>query len=318
MVLLLATLMVGVRWLEKWNEQPEPVGDYRQRYAYEDLLEVDGVTYRPRRRLTTILLMGIDQDGETAAGVQSYRNGGQADFLRLIVIDSEQKGISQLQIDRDTMTPITVFGVLGNRSGVRTSQIALAHNFGNGPNENCELTVEAVSNLLMGIDIDFYAAMNMDGIAVLNDAVGGVTVTLEDDFSEQDGEMVKGETLKLSGEQATLFVRGRQSVGDGTNEARMKRQQAFISALGEEIVKRQSADNHFIEALYDDLLPYMTTNLSKGRLINNVWFAAEYEHAQVFALKGVHRVGGNGYVEFIADEESLAQTVLELFYEKVL
>ena len=51
----------------------------------------------------------------------------------------------------------------------------------------------------LGEFIDFYVAMNMDGISELNDLAGGVTVTLEDDFSSIDPAMTKGTTLPLHG-----------------------------------------------------------------------------------------------------------------------
>ena len=317
LAVLFIALLLGSQWLEKRAERPEQLGDYRQRYAYEALLEVDGVAYRPRKRLTTILLMGVDRDTAETTKV-SYRNGGQADFLRLLVIDPERKQIAQLQIDRDTMTPITILGVLGNRSGVREAQIALSHGFGDGREQSCELTVEAVSNLLLGVDIDFYAAMNMDGIAALNDAAGGVTVILTEDFSTMDSAMTKGATLTLSGEQAEIFVRGRMNVGDGTNEGRMERQQAFMSALSEQLEKRQREDSRFAEMLYDALSPYLVTNLSKARLIKEAWYASDYEHVGPYSLEGTHEVGSTSFMQFIVDEASLQEIVLELFYEKVI
>ena len=56
------------------------------------------------------------------------------------------------------MTPITILGVLGDRSGVRTAQVSLSHGFGDGGAQSCEFTVDAVSNLLLGTQIDFYIA----------------------------------------------------------------------------------------------------------------------------------------------------------------
>ena len=41
-------------------------------------MEVDGVTYRRRTDLTTILVMGIDHDSEVEA--EGSYQGGQADF----------------------------------------------------------------------------------------------------------------------------------------------------------------------------------------------------------------------------------------------
>src|SRR5699024_3562789 len=157
------------------------------------------------------------------------------------------------------LTPITILGVLGNPSGMRTAQISLSHVFGDGGAQSCELTVEAVSNLLLGEKIDFYVAMNLDGISVLNDAVGGITVTLEDDFSALDPAMTAGTTLTLVGDQAEYYVRSRMNIGIGTNEARMVRQEEYLSALSEKLGARIEEDQAFIEALYEALDPYLTT-----------------------------------------------------------
>ena len=170
-VLLLLLAYQGGRWLEGRNNKPEARGDYTERrYASENIIDVDGVSYAKRRGITSILVMGIDRDSGTEISATDFRNGGQADFLRLIVIDNASHKIDQMQIDRDTMTPITILGVLGNKSGVRTAQISLSHGFGDGAEYSCQLTEDAVSNLLLGTDIDFYISMNLDGISALNDA----------------------------------------------------------------------------------------------------------------------------------------------------
>lgn len=76
--ILLVAAYKGGRWLETRNAQPEARGDRLQRYAYEDTIEVDGTSYRRRKNVTSILLMGIDRANDTV--VTGYRNGGQADF----------------------------------------------------------------------------------------------------------------------------------------------------------------------------------------------------------------------------------------------
>lgn len=316
-LLVMATALLLVygagRLLDRQNLKPET------RTAYEPLsqggsaIEVAGRQYVQRQRVTTILLMGVDQDGESQSG--GYRNGGQADFLRLLVIDDDAGRVSQLAIDRDTMTPITVLGVLGNRARTRTAQISLSHGFGDGGAQSCELTVEAVSNLLSSVEIDFYMAMSMDGIAALNDAVGGVTVTVQDDFTALDAEMKPGATLTLSGAQAELFVRSRMSIGNGTNAARMERQQQYVSQLIAQLDERVQEDKDFLGTLYDALAPYLTTNLSRGRLINESWAAKDYARAPLVTPAGKHVIGSDGFMEFHVDEDALLQTVLSLFYE---
>ena len=311
----LALLYQAGRWLETRNANPETRGDPTQRYAYGETIEVDGVAYRRKANLTSIPLMGIDRESGTAAG--NGRNGGQADFLRLVVIDSGAGTVSQIEIDRDTMTPITILGVLGNRSGVRTTQICLAHSFGDGGAQSCELTAEAVSNLLMGARIDHYVAMNLDGVSVLNDWAGGITVTLEDDFSALDPAMTAGKTLTLTGEQAELYVRSRMSVGVGTNEARMERQEDYISRLTERLSGKLNEGEEEIGALYDALEPYLTTDMSRGRLINVLWNAREYARTAPLKPEGSHEIGPDGFMEFHANDDALKAMVLDLFYTKV-
>lgn len=311
---MLALLYIGGSWLEARNKKPETRGDYQERYAYEETINVDGVTYRRRREVTAILLMGVDRSSDAA--VTGYRNGGQSDFLQVLAIDSANRTITRVPIDRDTMTPITVLGVLGNKSGVRTAQICLSHGFGDGKQQSCELTVDAVSNLLMGVPIDEYFAMNLDGISTLNDALGGVTVTLEDDFSAVDPAMTPGTTLTLRGMQAEYFVRSRMNIGVGTNEARMKRQHVFLEQMGNMLIDRVNEDQNFIGTLYDELEPYLVTSMSRGYLINKAWTARAYDRT-IAEIPGEHRIGENGFMEFHADETAIEQLVLELFYQKV-
>ncbi len=313
MVAALFLVYGGGRLLDRRSLKPETRTAYTPISQDRNTIEVNGERYAQRRRITTILLMGVDRDSESLS--VGYRNGGQADFLRLLVIDDEAKRVSQLAIDRDTMTPITVLGVLGNRARTRTAQISLSHGFGDGGKQSCELTVEAVSNLLSSTRIDFYMAMNMDGIAALNDAVGGVTVTVQDDFSDLDAEMVPGTTLTLSGAQAELFVRGRMSIGSGTNAARMERQQQYVSKLIARLDERVREDKNFLGTLYDALEPYLTTNISRGRLINESWAAKDYERTPLVTPAGDHVIGSDSFMEFHVNEDALLQTVLSLFYE---
>ena len=211
-VLVLAAVLffVGGSWLEKRSQKPETRTELPQETA--ETMEVDGVTYRRRTDLTTILVMGIDHDSEVEA--EGSYQGGQADFQRLIVIDSKDKTVRQLKIDRDTMAEVTVLGMLGNPVGTTQMQISLAHGFGDGKEESCGYARDAVSRLLQGENIDFYLAMSLDGISVLNDLAGGVTVTLED--AGVTGLLIRGRsTLALDTSKVDCdyynFLRGSRS-----------------------------------------------------------------------------------------------------------
>ena len=309
LVLAAVLLFVGGSWLEKRSQKPETRTELPQETA--ETMEVDGVTYRRRTDLTTILVMGIDHDSEIEA--EGSYQGGQAE--RLIVIDSKNKTVRQLKIDRDTMAEVTVLGMLGNPVGTTQMQISLAHGFGDGREESCGYARDAVSRLLQGESIDFYLAMSLDGISVLNDLAGGVTVTLEDDFSAADPAMTKGATLTLQGDQAEIFVRRRMDIGEGTNEARMVRQEEYLTQLSAQLESRVQQDQQFTAQVYDALQPYLVTDLAKGRLVNEVWAAKDDTVEPAIALEGEHKVAEDGFTEFYPTEESIQKAVLELFWE---
>ena len=70
------TVFCGRKLAGKRSQKPETRTELPQETA--ETMEVDGVTYRRRTDLTTILVMGIDHDSEVEA--EGSYQGGQADF----------------------------------------------------------------------------------------------------------------------------------------------------------------------------------------------------------------------------------------------
>ena len=289
-------------------------GDLDARFGNVPSIEYEGTTYRLRSRLTTILLAGVDRHGEAepAAGA---RSGGQADFLLLLVIDDNRGTVTPLQINRDTMAEITVLNVTGQPSGTRKAQLCLAYSFGDGGAKSCELLSEAVSRYLMDTPINHYFSMGMDGIAAFNDAMGGVEVTLEDDFTAYDPTMTAGKTMVLHGMQAEYYVRQRYAVGEETNASRQVRQQQYMHAAADVLVGRIRENPNFIDTLFDSVETFSVTDMGRGRMLNYAQAGARYELLPMAEIGGENVLGENGFMEFHSDERSLIETVIEMFYE---
>ena len=73
-----------------------------------------------------------------------------------------------ISIPRDTMTQIETFGPGGKSLGKSKDHISLSYAYGDGGYESCELAENAVSELLYGLPIDGYCALNMDGLPVFD------------------------------------------------------------------------------------------------------------------------------------------------------
>lgn len=317
-----AALMTGLYVMAQQLERgassgEEPKGSLDGRFEAPLQITYGGKTYQKKQRLTSILLMGIDKGTEQLENTSGFRNGGQADFLALMVIDSLGKSISTVHIDRDTMAQITTLGIFGNVSGSRRAQISLQHGFGDGGEQSAALTSDAVSQLFGGMPVDFYVALDLDAIPAFNDALGGVEVPIEDDFTSLDPAMAQGTTHRLSGIQAEHFVRQRMTIGDGSNLARMARQRVFISAAGDALSDQLRESPKFGDQLLNALEPYMISNMRRGRMINELNASYSYTRQGIITLKGEHRVAEDGFMEFTADQTALDELVLSLFFEEV-
>ena len=202
-LLVLAVALYGIRWWE--NRTYAASGESAISREKPDLT-YDGVVYAAKRQVEAYLLMGVDVTGPVVSTPGAY-SGGQADAQFLLVLDNEAQTWQLLRLNRDSMVDVPVLDLRGNVIGYERQQLALAHAYGDGTNNSCQNTVDAVSMLLGGAPIDGYAALNMDGIGIVNDAIGGVTVTITSDFTAVDPTLAEGETITLNGEQAMEFVR---------------------------------------------------------------------------------------------------------------
>lgn len=270
----------------------------------------DGVKYFPRQDITTILLMGINQPGPAHA--EEPNHGNAADMVALVVIDEKAEGWSILNLNRDTMLDMPELNLDGKEIGTMYAQLSYAHTYGTGMEDSCVNTKKAVSNFLGGVNIDYYIAMNVDAIAMLNDAVGGVTVNVTDDFSKVDSSLPMG-TVTLRGKQARSFVQARWDVGDTLNLSRIERQKQYMSNFTESFKKTmESSDMGFVLNTYNQVAPYLVSDLPVSTLTGMVERYIDYPLADVLSLEGENRLAE--IYEFYADEEKLEDLRLKLFY----
>lgn len=273
----------------------------------------DGVDYFPRQDITVMLVMGIDEFGPVQSSGKSD-NPGAADMVMLLIFDEKHQQSRILCLNRDTMLDVSVLGINGRKAGTTFAQLAVAHTYGSGMEDSCENTRDTVSDFLYGITIDHYVAANMDAINLMNDAVGGVTVYVEDDFSAVDPTITMGE-VTLHGQQAINFVRTRKDLGDQLNISRMKRHEAYASGLLTAFRQKLDSGEGFALDLYQQISPYIVTDCSMTVLTSMMERYADYEIVEIVSPEGSN-VMGEKYYEFHVDEQKLDQLILRLFYEE--
>lgn len=271
----------------------------------------DGIDYFPRQDITTLLIMGIDETGPVRDSM-SYNNEGESDVVLLAIFDDTEKTYNVVALNRDTMVELPILGLGGKRAGTKVAQLALAHTYGSGLHDSCENVKETITALLGGDFIDYYLSMNMDAIPILNDAVGGVSVTVTDDFGEVDTGIHVGE-MTLQGQQALNFVQIRKDVGTQMNVSRMERQKEYMYGFVEALDSKLENSSSFVFETYESVSPYIVSDCSVNTLSLLVSRFSEYEMDDVITPEG-ENIMGDGFMEFYLDKEQFEELILGLFY----
>ena len=303
------------------EEEAEAPAQETAEAAESFTLEHNGKTYRYNEEMVNILLMGIDAD-EKPSEPLPYGSDIQVDVLLLAALDLKNQKMTLLSVSRDTMTDIEILDQNGESLGYSHSQLALAYAYGDGLKESCQLTLDAVSNLFYGLQIHGYGAFYMGGIAALNDAVGGVTVTILDDFpfSAMGGvysSMYGGQTMTLTGQQAYAYIRCRMEDETG-NTLRMQRQKQYMLALMSQALDQVKENPANLLTLYNSVSDYVLMDLNLARITYLATQAASMQFSgEIRSLEGDLTLGANNHMELTLNEEALFETILDVFYEEV-
>ena len=272
----------------------------------------------PRNRkehLSTVLLIGTDSAEKYEKQenlLQDYYNYNQADFLVLLVQDTEANTAEVIQLNRDTMTDVPWLDVIGNYGGTEFQQLCLAFNSGDGGRTSCLNTVDAVSSLLFDAPIDHYIQVPMSAIPVMNNLVGSVPVQIPEDLTAVDPAFVEGTTVYLTGEQAEKFVRARMDLEDDTNLARMSRQRIYLESFRKQAQKAFDSESEFVLKLVEKLGEYMQSDLTAQQLSDLVQSLDRSQVAPIRTVDG-ELIAGAEYYEFFVDETSLWEIVKQAY-----
>ncbi len=285
----------------------------------KNTIEYQGKTYRRNTYVKAILLMGIDR-AETLQETKVAGSGGQADGIFLVAWDTARDKARLLLIPRDTMTPITLTDLSGNVLGQDIQHLTLAYAYGDGRKKSCLYMKEAVTNLLEGLEIDGYMAVSMEALPVLNDAVGGVSVTIEDEgLAAANGDFILGDTILLNGKQAEAYIRYRDIGKAQSALERMERQKSYIQGFVQAARDKARQEEGFIARTMDEAQDYMVTDMEKGRYIDMALTflggSQSWGREDMLTLPGTP-VETNLYDEFHPDKEKMMPMILELFYRE--
>jgi LCP family protein required for cell wall assembly len=234
-----------------------------------------GPTPAPDGRIN-VLLMGVDN--------RTSEQGGRTDTLIVVSVDPVGRTASLLSIPRDLVdVPLPGGGIYrGKINGLllhvntHPDDPAFAGAGGSGT----RALQDAVGELL-GIEIHYYAKVDLSGFVKVIDAVGGVDVEVQRPLDDPkyrefgiDGFHVEAGLQHFDGQHALAYARVRRPVGE-TDFTRAARQQEVLVAIKDAVLEGGALELlGELPGLLDAIGDAVRTDLPPSRY-NDLAFLAE-------------------------------------------
>lgn len=276
------------------------------------VISYKGKKYKQNPDIKNYLFIGVDEREDDFVDEElSPGEAGQADCLILLSVNTKTKKANILQINRNAMTELDIYSDLGEVAETMNGQICLQYAYSRGGKRSCYATRKTVEELLFGTNIDGYFAMSLPSIAGINDSLGGVDLTMEQDYTWINEAFVEGETVHLQGELATEFVQTRDTDEFDSVQDRMDRQTSYVVAMISSLKEKEDS------SIYNMLSSYLgkgiITNLSAREMDDLKNY--QYNTDEIYYLPG-EMIQGEKYEEYIVDNDALEEMVINLFYEE--
>jgi polyisoprenyl-teichoic acid--peptidoglycan teichoic acid transferase len=243
------------------------------------------ITFKEKEPFT-VLMLGVDErEGDK----------GRSDTIIALAVNPEKNSVKMLSIPRDTRTEIIGRGF--------QDKINHAYAFG-----GVEMSMDTVENFL-DIPIDYYLKVNMDGFKDIVDAVGGISVNNDLEFTQDKIHFTTG-NINLNGTEALAYVRMRKQDPQG-DFGRQKRQRQVIQG----VINKGASVGSLTK--FDDIFKALGTNVKTNVTFDEmVDIQSNYKNAakniEQMKLEGSGTtIGGIYYLQVSGEEQQRIQTELK-------
>lgn len=277
------------------------------------VISYNGMSYAFNDDIIALTFIGVDDGDEEEESLR------MADAIYILAIDAKTGKVKILSVSRDTMTDVDIYSEAGKYIDTENRQLAYSHAYHGGNVTGGANTNKSLSRLFFGLPLENYFVINLDALEILNDSIGGVTLTSSMTFdSPEDGRTIyEGETVTLHGREATRYVVSRDFDALDANNARMGRQQEYIRAFISSILPAAKKDISVVTSLYSAVSENSETSLDLPKItyiasmaLSKLRNASDIEYV---SLRGEITRGANA--EMRPTNEETLRVMLDVFYK---
>lgn len=275
-----------------------------------DTITYNGKKYALNKHMATIAFIGFDNRANSEGTKKS-----QSDTVMVIALNTDTGEARGIVIPRDSMVAVDVF-VNGSFVNQQTEQLCLQFAYGTDGDNSSQLTATAASRVLYNIPVDYYYTLNIEGVAPINDSIGGVTVTPTQ--TVPGTSIVEGQETTLFGKNAEKYVQWRDTSQLGSSLDRTQRQVSYLRAFAAKVIESAKANPATLVSLYQAMGDYTWTNLGIDEFsyLATTMLEKGLSSFDLVTLQGEMKQGDT-FAEFYLDQDDVYKTVVETFYHPV-
>lgn len=259
-----------------------------------------GISQEFNSNRINILLLGMDSNEER---LESDREDFRTDTMLLVSIDFKKKTVDMITVPRDSY--VTVPKATGSLYKVNSAAY-----FGGGMNDSgFKNACDTISGVFGGIPVNYYVAVNMDGLHALVEAIGGVNYDVDVE-TELDGITLTKGYQYLNSDEVLTYLRVRKGIG--TDIDRQQRQQKMLVAIFKQLKGNGKLED--IPEIYKSLKDMVYTNLSFEQICALAIFSEGFDDLDDigrYVLKGEYHWAYEVYF-YLLDQQAKADLVKEV------
>ena len=278
--------------------------------AKGDTITYNGKKYALNKHMATVAFIGFDGRNNDD-GTQK----GQSDTVMVVALNTDTGEARGIIIPRDSMVAVDTYSN-GSFAGQVTEQLCLQFAYGTDGDNSSALTAAAASRVLDNIPVDYYYTLNIEGVAPINDSIGGVTLVPTQ--TVPGTSVVEGQETTLFGKTAEKYVQWRDTTNLTSSLDRTARQVSYVQAFASKVLSSAKSNPAMLISLYQAMGDYTWTNLGLDEF--SYLATTMLEHGltsfDVVTLQGTMQQGDT-FAEFYLDQDNVKQTVVDTFYHPV-
>lgn len=244
-----------------------------------------------------------DPEGRTTSGTDVH-----ADTVIVVSVDFNNKKVDLVSLARDTFIEVP-----GHKGFYKLNA---AFNVGGGmddPDGGLLALAATASELMGGVPIPYYAAVDIAALRWLVDAVGGVDLDVEMSFTGQYGRSYEAGLRHLDGYDFESYVRARKNAtGDKTDAGRTRRQRQALLALYKTVKEKSLLTS--LPSIFLSFKGHVWTNLTLTQMTTLALFAMEFDPDSVNmqSMAGTLRIN-HGWAYHFIDQQARSELISSIY-----